>query len=86
MARAAAGDNEAFGDLVRRHQSVVYRFLARRAGPLDAATSWPNGTSGSHRNRPRNAGCGSGWTRFRGSLPAYHTEHGVERRHGLERR
>ncbi|MGA3147683.1 MAG: RNA polymerase sigma factor [Acidimicrobiales bacterium] len=37
MARAVAGDTEAFGDLVRRHQSVVYRFLARRAGPHDAS-------------------------------------------------
>ncbi len=37
MARAVAGDNEAFGDLVRRHQPAVYRFLVRRAGPSDAS-------------------------------------------------
>jgi RNA polymerase sigma factor (sigma-70 family) len=36
IARAVAGDNEAFGDLVRRHESVVYGFLARRAGSTDA--------------------------------------------------
>jgi RNA polymerase sigma factor (sigma-70 family) len=36
IARAVAGDSEAFGDLVRRHQSVVYGFLARRVGSTDA--------------------------------------------------
>ena len=36
MARAVTGDNEGFGDLVRRHQSVVYRFLARRVGHSEA--------------------------------------------------
>jgi RNA polymerase sigma-70 factor (ECF subfamily) len=31
-----AGDDEAFGELVRRHEAVVLRVLARHAGPEDA--------------------------------------------------
>jgi RNA polymerase sigma factor (sigma-70 family) len=44
--QAIAGDNEAFGQFVRRHQSAVYRFLARRSGVSDAedllAEVWAN--------------------------------------------